>query len=48
MIGDDLHVDAVGATKAGIDGVFFNPEGVEHEEQIAHDIRHLDELRDIL
>lgn len=48
MIGDDLHVDAVGATQAGMDAVFYNPEGLRHEEQIAHDIRHLSELKKIL
>jgi len=48
MIGDDLHVDAVGATTAGIDAVFYNPEGISHEESVAYDIRHLDELKDIL
>ncbi len=47
MIGDDLEVDVLGAKNAGLDQVFFNPEGMAHNEAITHDIRDLNALLSI-
>ena len=48
MIGDNLKTDILGARNAGIDQVFYNPEGQEHEEEITHEVTCLSELRTIL
>ncbi len=48
MIGDDLQVDVLGAKKFGLDQVFFNPENIEHSEDITHEITSLKELQEIL
>jgi putative hydrolase of the HAD superfamily len=48
MIGDDLKVDIVGARNFKIDQVYYNPEGIEHSEQVTYEIRHLLELKEIL
>lgn len=48
MIGDDLEVDVLGAKSAGLDQVYFNPEGRQHSESITHDIRSLTALLRIL
>ena len=44
MIGDDLHVDIVGAREAGWDQVFFNPGKGEHEEEVTYEITDLREI----
>ncbi|MDZ7899931.1 MAG: YjjG family noncanonical pyrimidine nucleotidase [Arcicella sp.] len=50
MIGDSFQSDIVGATRAGIDAVFFNPEQRNQEISISpkYEIQDLDELRRIL
>lgn len=48
MIGDNLVTDIGGARNACIDTVFFNPEGLRHEEEVKHEIRCLSELQNIL
>jgi putative hydrolase of the HAD superfamily len=48
MIGDHLEVDIIGARKAGIDQIYYNPAGRKHEEEITHEVRHLNELIGIL
>lgn len=48
MIGDNLINDIGGARNAAIDTVFFNPEDIEHNEEVIHEIKHLKELHDIL
>lgn len=48
MIGDSLAADVVGAREAGIDQVFYNPEGVAHDEDITYEVSCLSELRTIL
>ena len=48
MIGDDLNVDILGAKTFGLDQVFFNPENIEHSEDITHEIASLKELQEIL
>jgi YjjG family noncanonical pyrimidine nucleotidase len=48
MIGDNLLTDIAGAKNACIDHVFYNPGGVEHFEQVSHEIRCLSELQTIL
>lgn len=45
MIGDNLVTDVGGARKAGIDTVYFNPHGIEHDEAVNYEIRTLHELR---
>lgn len=44
MIGDNLDTDINGASNAGIDHVFFNPEGVLFQQSVMKEIRSLDEL----
>ncbi|MFL5753946.1 MAG: YjjG family noncanonical pyrimidine nucleotidase [Bacteroidia bacterium] len=44
MIGDDLQVDVVGAVKAGMYGIYYNPAGHPHEENLHAEITTLKEL----
>ncbi|GAB4146082.1 MAG: YjjG family noncanonical pyrimidine nucleotidase [Bacteroidia bacterium] len=48
MIGDDLHVDILGAKNAGWDSVFFNITGASHDEEVQYEIRELMEVKNIL
>ncbi len=48
MIGDSLEADILGARNAGIDQVFFNPNKLEHMEDVTFEINHLTELLNIL
>ena len=47
IIGDDLAVDILGAKDIGMDGVYFNPDGLEHEEEVAFEIKSLKVLLNI-
>lgn len=44
MIGDNLLTDIAGAREAGIDQVFYNPQGAMHEAACTYEIRELNEL----
>jgi putative hydrolase of the HAD superfamily len=44
MVGDNLVTDIAGARLASIDTVFFNPEGVQHDENVTLEITNLREL----
>ena len=46
MIGDDWHKDIMGAKKAGIDQIFYNPEEsqIEDSEKATHEVRDLREI----
>lgn len=48
MIGDDLIADIGGARSLWMDQVFFNPEGLLHEEEITYEIKDLIELKAFL
>lgn len=48
MIGDDLPVDILGAQAIGMDGVYFNPEKVVHNEKPAYEISKLIEMKSFL
>jgi len=48
MIGDNLHVDCVGARRVGIDQVYFNPDKNPHQEKVTFEIVNLGELRTFL
>lgn len=48
MIGDNPASDILGAQRASIDQIFFNPEGKKIELQPTYEIRHLKELEDLL
>ncbi len=48
MIGDDLHVDIVGAREAGWDQCFFNPQEAMHRESVTYEIKNLLELLPVL
>ena len=48
MIGDNPDSDILGAQRAEIDQVFFNPEGRKIDLQPTFEIRHLKELEDLL
>lgn len=47
MIGDDLEVDIHGASNAGIDQVYFNPNNIPHNSEITFEISSLKELMEI-
>lgn len=48
MIGDNLETDIKGARNAAIDCIFFNPLGIEHQEETTYEITCLSELKNIL
>ena len=48
MIGDDLVVDVLGAEKAGMQGIYFNPNKEEHKLEVVHEIFCLSELMTLL
>lgn len=48
MVGDNLITDVAGARNALIDTVFFNPEEVDHLEEVNYEVKCLSELRDLL
>lgn len=48
MIGDNVLTDIAGAKNASIDSVLFNPDGVEHEADVNHEIQSLKELCTLL
>lgn len=48
MIGDDLPVDILGAQACGIKGIYFNPDGLTHNEDPAFEIASLKELLHLL
>lgn len=48
MIGDNYEADILGAKRAGIDTVFYNPPGIVVNDKPTYDIRHWNELTAIL
>jgi len=48
MIGDTLEVDVLGAQQFGMDQVYFNPAGTQHEATVTYEISCLSELKNIL
>ena len=48
VVGDNLEADVMGAKKAGIDAVFFNPNGQIHNQHPNYEIASLKELFYIL
>lgn len=48
MIGDSLEADVLGARRAGIEAVYFNPGALPHGERLKYEIRRLKELMDWL
>ena len=48
MIGDDLKVDVLGAKKAGMTAIYFNPKKTKHQEKIKFEISCLSQIMDIL
>ena len=47
-IGDNLVVDILGCQNFGIDGIYFNPDKKEHNENVAFEISSLREIMEIL
>jgi putative hydrolase of the HAD superfamily len=47
MVGDDLEVDIIGARKFGIDQVFFNRDGLQHNVAVTYEITSLTELKEL-
>jgi putative hydrolase of the HAD superfamily len=47
MIGDDMEVDIKGAKNAGIDQVWFNPDGIKRHFKPTYEIKSLMELTEI-
>jgi len=48
MIGDDLRTDIAGAQNMKMDHVFFNPNRINHSEDLFHEIEDLLELKSLL
>ena len=48
MIGDDLPVDILGAQNIGMEGVYFNPHELPHDEEPAYEIQDLIQLTEFL
>ncbi|CAG5008999.1 Putative HAD-hydrolase YfnB [Dyadobacter sp. CECT 9275] len=48
MVGDNWIADIMGAKKVGMDTVYLNPAGLKFDDAPTYDIRHLNELREIL
>lgn len=48
MVGDDTEADIRGAKDAGIDQVYFNPLGLEHDLVTTYEIRSIEDLREFL
>jgi putative hydrolase of the HAD superfamily len=48
MVGDDLHVDVLGAINSDMKGCFFNPSKISHSEKIHAEIHELAALPGIL
>ena len=48
MIGDNIETDIKGAINASLDVIFFNPENINHELTVTHEISSLVELKTIL
>ncbi len=48
MIGDSLEADIIGARDAGIPQVYFNPKSLVHSEKVTHEIKSLNELKQLL
>ncbi len=48
MIGDNFQTDIIGAKRAGIGQVYYNPQRVAHQEELTFEIGHLSELKSIL
>lgn len=48
MVGDNLHVDILGARNVGIDQVYYNPHRQTHSEKPTHEVKHLSEMKEIL
>lgn len=48
MIGDDYAVDIVGARNAGIDQIYYNPDGIEQSISATCEVKNLREIMDIL
>jgi putative hydrolase of the HAD superfamily len=48
MIGDNLATDIAGARNAAIDVIFYNPDRLDHQASVTHEIRHLEELCSLL
>ena len=48
MIGDDFAVDILGAKNAGIDQLYYNPDGVAQSVNPTYEVKHLAEVMEIL
>jgi putative hydrolase of the HAD superfamily len=48
MIGDDLAVDMEGASNIGMDTMYFNPQGIPHQEKVTFEIRSWKEINKYL
>ncbi len=48
MIGDGLDIDVLGAERAGMDSVYFNPSRIPHQAKPTYEIARLDELISVL
>ena len=48
MVGDNLEVDILGAKQVGMDQAYYNPDGLQHDEDITFEMEFLHELKNWL
>lgn len=48
MIGDDWYADIYGASRVGMDSIYFNPDKIKHNNKVDKEINCLSELHSIL
>ncbi len=48
MIGDDLEADVIGAQKAGLEAIYFNPAKAETQHTANHEVHELSQILDFL
>ena len=48
MIGDDWYADVYGASRVGMDSVYFNPNKIKHNNSVKKEISCLSELKTFL
>lgn len=48
MVGDNLEADILGAKNVGMHGVYFNPDAIEHNEEVEYEVVKLMEIDEFL
>ena len=48
MIGDDLNLDIIGAKKAGMGQIYYNPQKITHNEEVTFEIYELLQMKELM